>query len=49
MPTLAEPGSRRRTKRFARKQAPPGMRLTERDLVILDALARYRFLSSRHI
>lgn len=49
MPTLAEPGSRRRTKRFVRKDAPPGMRLTERDLVILDALARYRFLSSRHI
>lgn len=41
--------ARTRTKRFARKDAAPAMRVTARDLVLLDALARYRFLATPHL
>lgn len=39
----------RTTKRFARKQAPPNMVLTERDIAILRGLIRFRFLTSTQI
>jgi hypothetical protein len=44
--TVAEMG---KAKRFERRTAPSGFRLTDRDLAILAHVARHRFLSSHHL
>lgn len=36
-------------KRLTRPTAPPGLRITERDIAILIAVARFRFLTSQQI
>lgn len=45
MPTLSAPP----LKRLTRPAHPPGFRITERDVAILAAIARFRFLSSQQI
>ena len=47
MPTAAQPP--RRNRRFARAPQPPAFQLTPRDEDIIRAVARHRFLRSRHI
>lgn len=45
MPALPPPP----LKRLSRPSVPPGFRLTERDVAILHAVARFRFLSSQQL
>src|SRR6516225_7414970 len=46
MPATLTPSQSSRRPRFRRVEEPPPFQLTRRDVAILHAVARYRFLSS---